>query len=133
MVLPLLTPLPMASEAKSCPLLGAFSRWAHVPSPERQGGLHAPLPFFLTGIRRGSENSSSEGGALRRGPYRRAKVRLAHDNPAVHTFLLGSRQAWFSPWPPPRRGPAAWPAPHRGSSALSPYGNQWALALRVGP
>lgn len=32
------------------------------------------LCFSKPGVRRGSENSSSEGAALRRGPYRRAKV-----------------------------------------------------------
>ncbi|KAK2495670.1 hypothetical protein MC885_014263, partial [Smutsia gigantea] len=39
------------------------------PRPEALTKSPCPSP----GIRRGSENSSSEGGALRRGPYRRAK------------------------------------------------------------
>ncbi|XP_032007259.1 guanine nucleotide exchange factor DBS isoform X26 [Hylobates moloch] len=43
------------------------------PRPEALAKSPCPSP----GIRRGSENSSSEGGALRRGPYRRAKSEMS--------------------------------------------------------
>ncbi|XP_077830204.1 guanine nucleotide exchange factor DBS isoform X6 [Macaca mulatta] len=43
------------------------------PRPEALAKSPCPSP----GIRRGSENSSSEGGALRRGPYRRAKSEIS--------------------------------------------------------
>uniref|UniRef100_A0A2K5UU54 Guanine nucleotide exchange factor DBS n=1 Tax=Macaca fascicularis TaxID=9541 RepID=A0A2K5UU54_MACFA len=43
------------------------------PRPEALSKSPCPSP----GIRRGSENSSSEGGALRRGPYRRAKSEMS--------------------------------------------------------
>lgn len=58
-------------------LLVAFPRCpcARIPSPRREMRGRSPLLLPKPGIRRGSENHSSESSALRRGPYRRAKVR----------------------------------------------------------
>nr|XP_014335768.1 PREDICTED: guanine nucleotide exchange factor DBS isoform X1 [Bos mutus] len=61
------------------------------PRPEALTKSPCPSP----GIRRGSENHSSEGSALRRGPYRRAKVspgrsgkQLVHESTPAHRHVM---------------------------------------------
>lgn len=81
------------------------------PRPEALTKSPCPSP----GIRRGSENNSSEGNALRRGPYRRAKVR--HEPctaPEPHCLLVTSPSlAGTQPASP-------WPLSHLQASELHP-------------
>lgn len=80
MGLPARLPLPPSCSCASLldsGLLSAFARYpcTRVPSLGREmRGRSPPSLLPNPGIRRGSENHSSEGSALRRGPYRRAKV-----------------------------------------------------------
>lgn len=75
-----------------------YSRRMFFPSPgsKMPGHTHHSL-LSKPGIRRGSENNSSEGNALRRGPYRRAKVSplplawtLHRPQPHPHCVLVTS-------------------------------------------
>lgn len=124
----LLPCLPPALLCSSFPRL-SFPSWGAglTPVPATVPGLPAPrcsLPLqardtkprlpssFLPkpGSRRGSENSS-ESSALRRGPYRRAKVRLP-SRPPCHGCSPRGPAPPGSPWParavgpqiPPQRG-----------------------------
>lgn len=143
-------PLRMASPGGSRPasvmfcasldsgLLAAFP-WcpcARIASPgcERRG-RSSPLLLPKPGIRRGSENHSSEGSALRRGPYRRAKVSPGH-GPSPRPRPASTAPPFISLSPPPLRGPThLGHAPHPATplTPLSPPLTPPVPPLHAGP